>query len=139
MMYDFSRFYAAQNYSYATALAEIRCGRKQSHWMWYIFPQLRGLGRSDMSQYYALADVREAMAYLEDPVLGPRLKEISGALLDLPGDSARAVMGSPDDMKLRSCMTLFALADPYCAVFRQVLDKYFGGKDDPRTLRLLGL
>ena len=132
------RFLDAQESDYNTALAEIRAGRKQSHWIWYIFPQIAGLGRSGTASYYAIRDMGEAREYLAHPVLRQRLLEISGALLELDGGDPLAVMGSPDDLKLRSSMTLFALAEPECDVFRKVLDKYYGGKMDQRTVRILG-
>lgn len=136
---DLSRFVQAQQHSYACALAEIRRGRKTSHWIWYIFPQLKGLGRSSTSEFYGIRDLEEARAYLADPVLGPRLIEISEALLALDTDNPMAVMGQPDDLKLRSSMTLFAAAAPSCDVFERVLDKYFHGRKDGLTLRKLGL
>ncbi|MBO5557016.1 MAG: DUF1810 domain-containing protein [Oscillospiraceae bacterium] len=139
MIRDLERFTRAQEQDYARALSEIRSGRKRSHWMWYIFPQLAGLGMSSTSQFYAIDGLEEAAAYLLHPVLGPRLREISGALLDLDTDNPSAVFGWPDDLKLHSCMTLFHRAAPEEAVFPQVLDKYFGGREDSQTLRLLGL
>lgn len=132
------RFVQAQARSYDTALAEIRSGRKSSHWMWYIFPQIAGLGMSSTAQYYAIADLSEARAYWEHPLLGARLREISEALLTLDTDDAGEVFGWPDELKLRSSMTLFARASD-CPVFQKVLDKYYGGLEDERTLRLLGL
>ena len=138
MAYDLSRFHRAQRSDYPTALAEIRAGRKRSHWIWYIFPQIQGLGFSSTSQYYALADLGEARAYLADEVLRERLLEISGALLTLPDSDPTSVMGYPDDLKLKSSMTLFELADPSCPVFGAVLDKFFGGERDRRTIRLAG-
>jgi uncharacterized protein (DUF1810 family) len=134
---ELNRFIAAQVRDYDRALAEIRNGKKLTHWMWYIFPQLRGLGSSAYAVLYGITDIQEAYAYLKDPVLGPRLIEISRALLALPGDNAREVMGSPDDMKLRSCMTLFAGLPGADPVFTQVLDKFFGGEKDGRTLAIL--
>ena len=136
MSYDLSRFHAAQARDYDAALREIRAGRKRSHWIWYIFPQIQGLGYSSTAQYYALQDLGEARAYLADPVLRQRLLEISGALLDLDSSDPRAVMGYPDDLKLRSSMTLFALADPDCPVFPAVLQKFYRGEWDERTLAL---
>ena len=132
------RFLVAQEYSYDTALREIRAGRKRSHWMWYIFPQIAGLGMSYTAQLYAIADINEARQYIEHPVLGARLIEISRALLTLESSDATAVMGYPDDLKLCSCMTLFAQVsdDP---VFPAVLDKFYGGRADTRTLSILGL
>jgi len=133
------RFLQAQEGDYAAALAEIRAGRKRSHWIWYIFPQLKGLGRSMTAEYYGIRDLAEAREYLAHPVLRQRLIEISEALLGLPSNDADEVMGFPDNLKLRSSMTLFALADPSCPVFRQVLDKFFGGQPDERTKELLGI
>ncbi len=136
--YDLSRFHKAQAYDYDTALAEIRSGRKRSHWIWYIFPQLRGLGYSSTAAYYGIEDLGEAKAYLADPVLRDRLLEISGALLELDSSDPGRVMGYPDDLKLRSCMTLFSVADPDCPVFQAVLDKFFRGQPDTQTLAMLG-
>lgn len=137
--YDLSRFIIAHKSDYATALSEIKNGHKESHWIWYIFPQLKGLGRSSTSEYYALQGIEEARAFLEDEYLSSHLIEISRALLEINSDNARAVMGRPDDMKLKSSMTLFSLAKPDEPVFSQVLDKYFQGKPDQRTKKLLGL
>ena len=131
------RFLKAQEGDYEIALSEIRAGRKQSHWIWYIFPQINGLGRSGTSEYYGISGMKEAKAYLEHPVLRGHLIEISEALLDLKSDDADDVMGSPDNLKLRSSMTLFALAEPECKVFQKVLEKFFGGNMDERTLELL--
>ena len=136
-MYDLSRFLEAQNNSYDTALREIRAGRKRSHWMWYIFPQIQGLGYSAMAQHYAIRDLGEAREYVQHPLLGPRLIEISEALLSLDESDPRRVMGSPDDLKLRSCMTLFQCAAPDQPVFGKVLDKFYGGQPDGRTLEIL--
>ena len=135
---DLSRFLKAQEYDYAQALKEIRAGRKRSHWMWYIFPQLQGLGFSPTAQYYGIRDLEQAVDYMAHPVLGPRLVEISGALLALPGSDPSAVMGYPDDLKLCSCMTLFELAAPEEPVFGLVLEKYYGSRRDRMTLNLLG-
>ncbi|WP_223648961.1 DUF1810 domain-containing protein [Hymenobacter psoromatis] len=132
------RFLDAQTRDYPAALAEIRAGRKRSHWIWYIFPQIQGLGFSSTSQHYAIRDAAEAAAYLAHPVLGPRLREISGELLKLAGRDASRVFGSPDDLKLRSSMTLFAAVPGADPVFGAVLDKYFGGKTDEKTLQQLG-
>lgn len=136
MSCDLSRFHKAQQRDYADALAEIRAGRKRTHWIWYIFPQIQGLGFSSTSQYYAIQNLDEARAYLADPVLRERLLEISEALLELPSSDPSAVMGYPDDMKLKSSMTLFELADPDCPVFPAVLEKFFGGERDKRSIRL---
>ncbi len=135
---NLQRFLDAQTRDYPQALAEIKAGRKRSHWMWYIFPQIQGLGFSSTSQHYAIRDAAEAAAYLKQPVLGPRLREISGELLKLTGRDASRVFGSPDDLKLRSSMTLFAVVPGADPVFRVVLDAYFGGKADEKTLRQLG-
>lgn len=132
------RFLTAQERSYDAALSEIKNGRKRSHWMWYIFPQIAGLGMSSTAQYYSIADIEEAREYITHPVLGARLLEISRALLTLDSSDATAVMGYPDDLKLRSSMTLFAQVseDP---VFNAVIDKFYGGRPDTRTLHILGV
>ena len=132
-----SRFIDAQQRDYEIALQEIKNGRKRSHWMWYIFPQLQGLGFSEMSRHYAINDLEEAKAYLADPILGKRLIGISQALLQLQGTDARAIFGSPDDMKLHSSMTLFASVPDASPVFDKVLQKFFKGTKDERTLELL--
>ena len=134
---DLSRFLKAQEYDFAQALKEIRAGRKRSHWMWYIFPQIQGLGFSSTAQYYAIRDLDEAKDYLDHPVLGARLKEISSALLELDGLSASAIFGYPDDLKLRSSMTLFRLADLDCSIFKDVIDKYYDGIPDKRTVDIV--
>ena len=138
-VYDLERFVSAQKRDYLTALGEIRQGRKRSHWMWYIFPQLKGLGMSSTSYFYGIENLDEAKAFLNDPYLGKNLMEISEALLSLNTGDARSVMGSPDDLKLRSSMTLFSLASPENPVFKKVLEKYYHGIQDPATLRILGL
>ena len=132
-MSDLQRFRDAQEGSYGHAIAELRQGRKTSHWMWWIFPQVAGLGSSPTSQHYAIALLQEARAYAADPLLGPRLVECASAVLAHPDRTAREIMGSPDDAKLRSSMTLFAVAAPSEPVFQQVLDRFFGGERDPRT------
>jgi uncharacterized protein (DUF1810 family) len=137
--YNLSRFVQAQEHVYDQALAEIKSGWKQSHWMWYIFPQLEGLGFSPTSRRYSIKSLAEAEAYLSHPILGPRLVECCEALLHVEGRSAFDIFGSPDDMKLRSCVTLFALVSPTGSVFYQLLDKYFQGGRDVKTLRLLGI
>ena len=137
-MYDLSRFTAAHQSDYATALAEIRNGCKTSHWMWYIFPQLKGLGRSSTSMYYGIDSIDEAITFLADPYLGGHLREITQALMELGQSDPTAIFGRPDDMKLRSCMTLFACAAPDETLFQDVIDWYFGGRMDNRTLRMLG-
>ena len=136
MAADLSRFLKAQEQDYEQALSEIRAGRKRSHWMWYIFPQIQGLGFSSTAQYYAIRDLQEAKDYLRHPVLGPRLKEISSALLELEGISASEIFGYPDDLKLRSSMTLFRMADLDCPIFLEVLEKYYNGEPDFRTVEL---
>jgi uncharacterized protein (DUF1810 family) len=135
---DLQRFLDAQRTDYPTALAEIKAGRKRSHWMWYVFPQLQGLGFSETARYYGIKDAAEAEAYLKQPVLGSRLVEISQALLLLPGSDVNRIMGSPDDMKLRSSMTLFAAMPGTEPIFQAVLDKFFGGEQDSKTVQLLG-
>ncbi len=137
--YDLQRFVAAQEGVYEQALSEVRRGRKTSHWMWFVFPQLYGLGMSAMSQRYAIRSLDEARAYLAHPVLGPRLQAISEAALHVEGRSAHDIFGSPDDMKLHACATLFALVSPPDSVFHRVLRKYYDGKPHGKTLRLLGL
>ena len=134
--HDLNRFLEAQRESYDQALAEIRSGRKRSHWMWFIFPQYAGLGSSPISQRYAIKSLEEAEAYLRHPILGPRLVECVGAALAIRDRSAFDVFGSPDDVKLRSSATLFAAVTPAGSVFSQVLDKYFGGQPDERTQQL---
>ena len=137
MASDLSRFLKAQEHDYARALSEIRSGRKRSHWMWYIFPQIQGLGFSQTAQFYAIQDLAEAKDYLAHPVLGARLKEISSALLGLDGLSASEIFGYPDDLKLCSSMTLFRLADLDCPIFQDVFDKYYDGEADKKTIRIL--
>ncbi len=131
---DLDRFLIAQQMDYQNALEEIKSGRKRSCWMWFIFPQIEGLGHSEMARYYAIKDMEEAKAYLEHPTLGSRLIEISQALLEVESNDAAAVMGWPDNLKLKSSMTLFALAKPECEVFQKVLDKFFQGEMDQSTL-----
>mgnify|MGYP000865466364 FL=1 len=135
--HDLSRFVSAQEGRYEMAYAELANGRKRSHWMWYIFPQLSGLGSSPMARRYALSGLEEAKAFLAHPLLGTRLVNISALLLSLDKGNPTEIFGFPDDIKLRSSMTLFALARPEEPVFEQVLDRFFGGDKDPLTLRLL--
>jgi uncharacterized protein (DUF1810 family) len=134
---DLARFVEAQRDTYDQALAELTAGRKRSHWMWFVFPQVAGLGRSATAERYAVADLAEARAYLAHPVLGPRLVASAQALLGVHGRTAEQILGYPDDLKLRSSMTLFARAADDPAVFRAVLDRYYGGEDDPATLQRL--
>ena len=131
------RFYEPQRRDFDTALAEVRRGRKVSHWMWYIFPQLKGLGRSSTAQFYGLDGLEEARRFAADPALGGNLRTITQALLDQPDRNARAVFGGTDAMKLRSCMTLFELADPECGLYARVLEEFFRGERDPQTLKML--
>jgi uncharacterized protein (DUF1810 family) len=131
------RFVEAQHSTYAQALAEIRSGRKESHWMWFVFPQFAGLGSSPASVYYAIVSMEEADAYLRHPVLGPRLVECAEAVLAVEGRSAAEIFGSPDDLKLRSCATLFAHVSPPGSVFERILTRYYDGEPDAMTLRLL--
>ena len=135
--HDLERFVRAQRGVYEQALAEIRGGRKRSHWMWFVFPQLVGLGRTGMARTYAISGDAEADAYLRHPVLGPRLVEIAEAALGVEGRSAHEIFDTPDDLKLRSCATLFARVSPAGSVFHRLLDRYFDGEPDPRTLELL--
>lgn len=135
--HDLSRFLRAQEGVYATALAEIRRGRKRTHWMWYIFPQYVGLGFSATSMRYAIKSVAEAKDYLDHAVLGPRLIECAEAAVAVDARSAREIFGSPDDLKLRSSATLFAVVSPGGSVFERLLEKYFNGERDASTLALL--
>jgi uncharacterized protein (DUF1810 family) len=136
--HDLNRFVQAQEGDYAQALAEVRAGRKRSHWMWYVFPQIEGLGFSATTRLYSIKSLEEARAYLAHPVLGPRLAEIAEAAVRVEGRSAYEVFGTPDDMKLKSCATLFAHVSPAGSVFHRLLDKYFAGERDERTVRLIG-
>jgi len=135
--FNLDRFKKAQSRDYATALTEIKNGRKESHWMWYIFPQLKGLGFSSMAEFYGIDGLAEAKAYIADELLRGRLVEISEALLSLPSSDAREVMGYPDDLKLKSCMTLFMVAAPELEVFGKVLEKFFGGEKDLKTVEMV--
>jgi uncharacterized protein (DUF1810 family) len=133
------RFVQAQDADYERALSEIRSGRKRTHWMWYIFPQFDGLAFSSTSQYYAIKSLAEARAYLDHPILGPRLLACAEAVVGVEGRSAREIFGSPDDLKLRSCATLFARVLPPGSVFERLLAKYYRGERDSKTVQLLGL
>jgi uncharacterized protein (DUF1810 family) len=139
--YDLERFVEAQDElgTYGRALAELRRGSKTGHWMWFIFPQVAGLGLSAMSQRYAISTLAEARAYLAHPVLGPRLRECATVVADTPGRTAEQILGGIDAIKLRSCMTLFLRADPDEAMFQRVLDDYFDGVPDGATDRLLSV
>ncbi len=134
-----SRFVSAQHDAYSRALAEIKDGRKTSHWMWYIFPQIVGLGFSSMSVHYAIKNLDEARAYLAHPVLGSRLVECAEAAVGVKGRSAHEIFGSIDAMKLKSCATLFACASPAGSPFHRLLDKFFAGEPDVKTLSLLNV
>ena len=136
--FHLERFVNAQASCYEAALAELRRGRKTSHWMWFIFPQIAGLGRSSTAIYYAIQSLDEARAYLDHPVLGPRLRACTEALLTHGGESAEAILGSIDAMKLKSSMTLFAEAADDAGLFERCLGAFFGGARDAGTLRLLG-
>ena len=134
--FDLERFFTAQAPVYARVLDELRAGRKRSHWMWFIFPQLCGLGRSHTALRYGITGRTEAIAYLAHPVLGPRLIECTRLLLAIEGRNAQQILGSPDDLKLRSCMTLFGFVSDV-QDFARALAKYYGGEQDPATLALL--
>lgn len=136
--YDLNRFLEAHERDYRRTLEEVKAGHKCTHWMWYIFPQIAGLGRSEISRFYAISSVQEAKAYLQNPVLGAHMTELCAALLALETNDAREVFGPIDDKKLRSCMTLFELADPEQKLFGKVLDKFFDGKRDYNTERIVG-
>ena len=135
--YNLERFKRAQKNDYKVALEEIKNGKKETHWMWYIFPQLADLGMSEVSKYYGIGDIEEARAYVKDPVLGPRLAEISQAFLSLRTNDAEAVLGPIDALKLQSSMTLFEEADPSAVVYSRILEKYFGGQRDHLTTLIL--
>ena len=137
MNYDLQRFHKAQKFDYPVALGEIKNGRKESHWMWYIFPQLKELGYSSTAKYYGLTK-DEAKSYINDEILKSRLIEISQALLELTSNNATEILGYPDDLKLKSCMTLFSEIAPEVEVFEKVLQKFFSDKKDDKTLKLLG-
>ena len=134
---ELSRFREAQKRDYDRALSEIRSGRKRSHWMWYIFPQLKGLGVSSTAEYYGISGLTEAQEFLRDEYLGENLRRISEALLELDTDDALKVFGTPDNLKLCSSMTLFSQVEGRTSVFGKVLDKFFQGKEDGRTMELL--
>ena len=131
------KFLEAQSRDYAGALAEIRSGRKRGHWIWYIFPQMSGLGYSSTSAFYAIQDLEEASDYLQHPVLGSRLIEISKAILGVQNKTASQILGSPDDLKVRSSMTLFNLVPNTDPVFQAVLDKYYNGLPDQKTITIV--
>jgi uncharacterized protein (DUF1810 family) len=136
--FDLGRFINAQSGVYDRVIAELRKGRKRSHWMWYIFPQIEGLGQSETTKYYSIKSLEEAREYLDHPVLGARLLECAEAVFAVEGKTVSEIFGYPDDMKLKSSMTLFSCVAGPDSVFVRVLDKYFQGERDNRTLQLLG-
>lgn len=137
--YDLQRFVDAQESTFDRAMEQLRAGHKRSHWMWFIFPQLEGLGHSEMACRYAITCREEALAYLAHPLLGPRLEACAQAVVQLKGHTAREVFGAPDNLKLRSCMTLFGSVAPERQVFQEVLDGFYEGRGDEHTLALLGI
>ncbi|WP_026898864.1 DUF1810 domain-containing protein [Daejeonella oryzae] len=134
---ELSRFLIAQENTYATALKEIKNAEKKSHWMWFIFPQIKGLGTTEMSVKYSINNISEAESYLNHPILGQRLNEITGELLKLKGKSAAEIFGSPDYKKLKSCMTLFSIVSGEPNIFNKVLDQYYNGEKDEKTLAII--
>lgn len=138
-MADLKRFIDAQANDYSRAFSEIQAGKKRTHWMWYIFPQLHGLGQSETAKFYAIKDLEEAEQFLNDKILGERLINISKELLKLKNTDANSIMGNPDDMKLKSSMTLFASLKNSNPVFKEVLDKFYNGKSDLKTQKILGI
>ena len=136
-MSELDRFIRAQEYNYSDALKEIKNGKKTTHWIWYVFPQIKGLGKSDTAKWYAIKDLQEAKDYLNNEILSNRLEQICKALLDLDCNDAYKIFGSPDDMKLKSSMTLFEIAAPENKIFKRVLDKYFNGERDQKTIEII--
>ena len=136
---DLQRFIKPHNQDFQTALAEIKGGKKTSHWMWYIFPQIKELGLSETAKYYGIESLEEATEFLQHPQLGQNLVTITSELLKLGSNNATSIFGTPDDMKLRSSMTLFSLVSPTNPIFQQVLEKFFEGKKDDQTIELLKL
>jgi len=135
--FDLDLFLKAQEAGYSTVVAELKRGQKKSHWIWYVFPQLKGLGYSSMAQKYGIASAAEARAYLEHPILGARLRECTELVNQLEDSTAGQIFGTTDAMKFRSCMTLFAHAAPHETLFGTALDKYYGGEPDRTTLKML--
>jgi uncharacterized protein (DUF1810 family) len=135
--YNLERFVSAQNPAFERVCAELERGRKQSHWMWFIFPQIKGLGQSYMATEFAISSRAEAEAYLNHPILGPRLRKCTQLLMNIEGREITDILGDPDDIKFRSSMTLFAEATPDNQIFKDALQKYFNGKPDPLTLERL--
>lgn len=136
-VYNLQRFVEAQQHVFTQVLAELEAGKKRSHWMWFVFPQIRGLGRSEMAQRYAISSLDEARSYLQHPVLGPRLEQCAHLIAPQVERTARQIFNSPDDMKLHSSMTLFKLAAPDRPVFQEVLDTFFDGEQDAMTVKLV--
>ena len=136
-MSELDRFIHAQEYNYSDALKEIKNGKKISHWMWYVFPQIKGLGKSDTAKWYAIKDLQEARDYLNNEILSNRLEQVCKALLDLDCNDVYKIFGSPDDMKLKSSMTLFEIAAPENKMFKSVLDKYFNGEREQKTIEII--
>lgn len=136
-IYDLARFINAQSLFYKDALAEITAGRKETHWMWYVYPQLKELGFSENAHYYGISSLKEAQAYVENPILGPRLHEITEVLLKHETNNPEEIFGWPDNMKLKSCMTLFEIADLGFSAYALVLEKYFRGQRDEKTIKIL--
>lgn len=137
MQFDLDRFIAAQEALYEIALAELRAGKKRSHWMWFIFPQIAGLGRSETARFYAISGQAEAAAYLDNDLLGSRLLECTEAMLSHSDRSAHAILGSPDDMKFRSCMTLFSAVGGPGSIFEKTIQRFYGGEADEETIARL--
>ena len=137
MKYNIERFIKIQKEDYAMALKEIKNGRKRNHWMWYIFPQLKGLGTSAMAKYYGLENLEEAKEYYNNDYLRKNLLEITNALLSLDNTNIESILGYPDNLKLLSCMTLFEIVDKNEKIFSQILDKYYNGKRDTNTINLI--
>nr|WP_315155749.1 DUF1810 domain-containing protein [uncultured Flavobacterium sp.] len=135
--YNLSRFLEAQNSKYLDALNEIKLGKKQTHWMWFVFPQIKGLGFTDYNIFYGIENLEEAQAYYDHPILGKHLMEITQALLNIENKTALEILGKPDERKLKSCMTLFSLLPDTNRVFEEILDKYYQGDKDIKTMELL--
>lgn len=138
-MYNLDKFIEAQQEDYNQALKEIRNGRKLTHWVWYIFPQIKGLGTSDTAIYYSIECLEEAKAYLKNEYLKHNLLEISQALLELNSNNPTEILGYPDDLKVKSCMTLFHYADPSITIFKEIIDKFYNGKFDINTINLINM
>ena len=137
MKYNLQRFIDAQQEYYEIAKSELTAGEKQSHYMWFMFPQIKGLGHSDMAEYYAIADIDEARLYLQNPILSEHMNNLLDILIDLPCDNAYQIFGTPDDIKLKSSMTLFKLTEPSNVRFDKILQKFFNGNEDKQTLQII--